>query len=598
MIETDVLVVGAGPAGLATAIALRRKNKDMRVLVLDKGRNPGSHVLSGAIVDDGDLGKLLTPEELAKLPVEARVTRESFRTIVTPGLSVKVPWVPPMMSSKGYPVGSLSKITAYLAQIAEQEGAAVMTGYAVTELVEENGRVVGARTGAKGVDKAGKPKSNYLAPEEIRAGVVVLAEGGAGILTDKLIAAKGLQGAKPQTYALAIKELIELPAGGGAARTASAPYQEKASHKAGEVMHTFGWPADLMTYGGGFVYHVSDTQVMVGYAYALDYRKSEIDPFELFRAYKSTKAVQAHVAGGKTVAYGAKVIPEGGYYAVPKPYAPGVLIVGDGAGLVDTLRIKGVHMAIESGLCAAEAILAGGGGADGVRALPGNGVGERYFEFLKGTRSWRELKRVRNVRAGFQYGVPVGVMMAGFAWMTRGAFPWWRVGGAEEDRAAMRPLVTPAERRDPHEEPPSVTPAERRDPHEEPPSVTPAERRAPLEEPISVTSAERRDPLGEPVGPDRLTDVFLSGTQHDEDQPCHLKIADSAVCAECQTKFGAPCTRFCPAEVYRLEDGKNGVLQVDFSNCLHCKTCKIKCPYGNIAWFFPQGGEGPRYTRM
>ncbi|MCQ2388740.1 MAG: electron transfer flavoprotein-ubiquinone oxidoreductase [Kiritimatiellae bacterium] len=529
MIETDVLVVGAGPAGLATAIALRRKSKAVRVLVLDKGRNPGSHVLSGAIVDDGDLGDLLTPEEIAKLPVEARVTRESFRAILSSGFSAKIPWVPPMMSSKGYPVGSLSKIAAYLAQIAEKEGAAVMTGYAVTELVEENGRVVGARTGAKGVDKAGRPKSNHLPPEEIRARAVVLAEGGAGILTDKLIAAKGLQGAKPQTYALAIKELVELP---------------KPDGRGGEVMHTFGWPADLATYGGGFVYHVSDVQAMVGYAYALDYRNPADDPFELFRAFKGSKAVQDHVRGGKTVAYGAKLIPEGGYYAVPKPYAPGVLIVGDGAGLVDTLRIKGVHMAFASGVCAAEAILACG---------PGEDPGERYFERLKRTRGWRELKRVRNVRAGFQYGVPAGVAMAGFAWMTRGAFPWWRVGSAEEDRAALAELGA---------------------------------------------AAKRRAPWPEPVGPDRLTDVFLSGTRHDEDQPCHLRIADPAACAVCREKFGAPCTRFCPAEVYRTPETADGGMQADFSNCLHCKTCKIKCPYGNIEWLFPQGGEGPRYTRM
>jgi electron-transferring-flavoprotein dehydrogenase len=244
MIETDVLVVGAGPAGLAAAIALKRGERKsgrdgrLRVLVLDKGRNPGSHALSGAIVDPSGFRGLLSDEEIAGLPFETRVTKESFRTLLCRRWSVKVPWVPPMMSSKGYPVGSLVKLVRYLADIAAKEGVEIHTGYAVTELLEENGRVVGARTGAKGLDKNDEKKSNYLAPEEIRAGTVILAEGGCGILTEKLIGVRRMHGTRPQTYALGIKELIEVPAG---------------TQQAGEVMHTFGWPSDFNTYGGGFV---------------------------------------------------------------------------------------------------------------------------------------------------------------------------------------------------------------------------------------------------------------------------------------------------------------------------------------------------------
>ena len=525
MIETDVLIVGAGPAGLAAAIALKRGAKERgkdapRVMVLDKGRRVGSHVLSGAIIDPSGFRGLLTEDEIAKLPVEAHVVKESFRTILCRGWSMKVPWVPPLMSSKGYPVGSLTKVVQYLGGIAEKEGVEIYTGYAVTELIEKDGAVVGARTGEKGLGKNGEKKSNYLASEEIRAKTTILAEGGCGILTERLIDAKELRGTRPQTYALAIKELIDVPAG---------------TQEAGEVMHTFGWPSDFMTYGGGFVYHISETQVMVGYAYALDYTRADADPFELFRQFKSSDAVKRHFAGGKTVAYGAKVIPEGGFYSVPKVEAPGVLIVGDGAGLLDSLRIKGVHIALQSGRAAAESLL----------------DGKSYTELLHATSGWREMKRVRNVRASFCYGVPFGVAAAGMAWITGGRLPWFRVPGLEEgDAAAMREGFR--------------------------------ERK-----PVAFESG--------PTMPDRLTDVFMSGTMHEEDQPCHLKIRDLAKCEECRSRFGAPCTRFCPAEVYRMEDGR---LEIDFSNCLHCKTCRIKCPMENVDWTFPQGGDGPRYTRM
>ncbi len=522
-IETDVLVVGAGPAGLATAISLKRRGYPGRVVVIDKGRSVGSHVLSGAVMDPAGFRDLLTEEEIAKLPIEVRVNRESFRLILGTGMSMPIPWVPPMMRAKGFPVGSLTKVARYLADIATRLGAEVYAGYAVTELVEKDGVVVGARTGEKGVDSAGKPKSNHLPSEEIRAKVTVLAEGGAGILTDRLIAAKGLEGRRPQSYAIGIKELIELPA--------------PAEGSGGTIMHTFGYPVDMGTYGGGFVYHVSDSQVMVGYALGLDYKDASLDAHELFRRFKATKAVQGHIAGGKAVAYGAKVIPEGGFYAMPRPYAPGVLIVGDGAGLLDGLRIKGIHLAIQSGIAAAEAIAAGS-----------DGVGERYYGLLKKTKGYREVKRVKNVHGGFTYGAPIGVAMAGFAWATFGAFPFWMFGRDHKDSETLMPLKR----------------------------------------------GSKKDGLPA-SGVDRLTDVFMSGTIHEEDQPCHLKLIDAAKCEECERRFGSPCTRFCPAEVYRREE--KGV-RMDFSNCLHCKTCKVKCPCENVEWTFPQGGDGPRYTRM
>ena len=541
MIETDVLVVGAGPAGLAAAIALKRRGYAGRVVVLDKGRSAGSHVLSGAVMDPSGFKDLLTEEETAALPVEAHVNRESFRFILGAKASLPIPWVPPMMQAHGYPVGSLTKVVQYLTKIAQGLGVEVYTGYAVTELVEENGRVVGARTGEKGVDREGAHKSNYLPSEEIRARITVLAEGAAGILTDRLIEEKGLAGKRPQSYAIGIKELIELPA--------------PVEGSGGTIMHTFGYPVDLRTYGGGFVYHVSDSQVMVGYALGLDYADASLDAHELFRKFKATDAVAPHIRDGKAVAYGAKMIPEGGFYALPKPYAPGVIILGDGAGLLDGLRIKGIHLALQSGVAAAAAIADEGIGGQGT----GNRAEERYFELLKKTRAYAEVKRVKNVHGGFTYCAPVGVMMAGFAWATFGRFPFGMVGKRHKDSQTLKPACPPVRSSPEHSNPQTLKPS------------------------------------NDSLFPDRLTDVFMSGTIHEEEQPCHLKVLDAAKCAACAEKYGSPCTRFCPAEVYRRDEG---ALRIDFSNCLHCKTCKVKCPFENIDWTFPQGGDGPRYTRM
>ena len=536
-IHTDILCVGAGIASLTTALALLRTLKAQgksvpRVTVIDKGRSVGSHVLSGAVVDMSGFKGLLTEEECSKMPIEARVSREAFHMLFDATHAMKIPWVPPLMQAHGYPVGSLTKLTQYFAQLCEKEGAEVYTGFAVTELIEDSkGRVVGVRTGDKGVDREGKPKSNFTPGEEIYAKVVVLGEGACGILTEKLIARKGLEGRRGQSYAVGIKEVVEVPAN---------------EARVGEIAHTFGYPSDWSTYGGGFVYHVSPTQVMICFAYALDYAHAEMDPHLLFRKFKAHPVMAEHIKGGKSVAYGAKVIPEGGYYSVPQVVADGAMIVGDGAGLVDTLRIKGIHIAAQSGRAAAETLAECWNKNDfSLAAL------QPYSDRLKKTEGWKQLKRVKNVRAPFSTNLVLGVMSAGCAWATFGAFPFWPVPMAP-DHEEMLPL-----------------------------------KGGKLPEPEALAASA--------TSPDRLTDVFMSGTIHDEDQPCHLKILDRATCDKCIKLYGAPCQRFCPAEVYRLEDGH---IHVDFSNCLHCKTCQIKDPFQNIEWTFPQGGDGPRYTRM
>ncbi len=536
-IETDILCIGAGVASLSTALSLLRtlKKKNVkklpRVTVIEKGRNVGSHVLSGAVIDPSGFDGMLTPEEITKIPIEAKVKKEAFH-MLSESASLPIPWVPRMMQAEGFPVGSITKLTIYLAELCEKEGAEVYTGFAATKLLEDaQGRVIGIKTGPKGIDRDSKKKSNYLEGEEVYAKTVVLGEGASGSLTKHLLAQKDMFGMRRQSYALGIKEIVEV-----------SPNPERV----GEIMHTFGYPSDSQTYGGGFVYQTAPNQVAIGYVYALDYTSPTANPHKLFRRFKAHPTIEPYLRGGKIVAYGAKVIPEGGFFAVPEVYNDGVLIVGDGAGLVDSLRIKGVHIAMMSGRAAGETL---------ANCWINNDFSkeslQQYEIKLKETSGWQQLKRVKNVRASFSKGIMTGVMSAGFAWATYGAFPFWQVN-IKRDFEGMKTL--------------------------------------------QQTASDDWEMQITPLSPDRLTDVFMSGTKHEEDQPCHLKILDTERCIkECIPKYGAPCLLFCPARVYALEDDH---IHVDFSNCLHCKTCQIKDPLQNIEWTLPQGGDGPRYTRM
>lgn len=536
-IETDILCAGAGVASLSTALSLLRTLKKQnvkklpRVTIIEKGRNVGSHVLSGAVIDPSGFDGILTPEEINKIPIEAKVKKEAFHMLSESG-SLPIPWMPRMMHAEGFPVGSVTKLAIYLAELCEKEGAEVYTGFAAAELLEDSqGRVIGVKTGPKGIDRDSKKKSNYLEGEEVYAKTVVLGEGASGSLTKRLLAQKDMFGMRRQSYALGIKEIVEV-----------SPNPERV----GEIMHTFGYPSDSQTYGGGFVYQTAPNQVMVGYVYALDYTSPTANPHKLFRRFKSHPIIEPYLRGGKIVAYGAKVIPEGGFFAVPEVYNDGVLIVGDGAGLVDSLRIKGVHIAMMSGRAAGETL---------ANCWINNDFSkeslQQYEIKLRETPGWQQLKRVKNVRASFSKGIMTGVMSAGFAWATYGAFPFWQVD-IKRDFEGMKTLQETA-------------------------------------------SDDWGMPIT-PLSPDRLTDVFMSGTKHEENQPCHLKILDTERCInECIPKYGAPCLLFCPARVYALEDDH---IHVDFSNCLHCKTCQIKDPLQNIEWTLPQGGDGPRYTRM
>lgn len=538
VMEFDVVCVGAGVASLATALRLVKRAKSdgsgtlPRVLVLDKGAAVGAHVLSGAVVDPAPMAELLDEKELGALPIFSRVTDESFR-FLTPRAGVQLPWLPPVMRSKGYPIVSLSAMTRHLAHCCDAAGVEVHAGFSAAQLLEQDGRITGVRVGDKGVAKDGSRRSIFQHGPDIGAKAVVLGEGASGVLTEALINGRKLRTGNPQTYALGIKELIEIPERKGTA---------------GRILHTFGYPHDAKTYGGGFVFGMSDRLVAIGLVTGLDYRNPKLNPHDLYRLFKLHPAVSPIIAGGRVVEYGAKVVPEGGFNSLPALAVSGAVIVGDGAGLLDSLRLKGIHLAVQSGLAAGDTLFecwkAGDFSQDALA---------KYPERLSRMSGWKQLRQVRNVRASFARGRIPGMIAAGLSMLTGGRLPPGRVRIENDSGAFRRHRTTTA--------------------------------------PLKARAADAALQL------DRLSDVFFSRTHHEENQPSHLKILKPERCGDCLAQYGAPCTRFCPAQVYSLaEDGRS--IRVDFSNCLHCKTCQIKDPLENIDWTLPEGGGGPRYMRM
>lgn len=539
--EFDIVCVGCGVASLSTVLRLLKRAKaegngtPPSVLVIDKGTTIGAHVLSGAVMDPAPMAELLDAAQFEALPTYAEVQAESFHRLTARG-SMKLPWIPPVMRAEGYPIVSLSAVTQYLAKQCEAAGAEIYAGFAGVDLLREGSRITGVRIGDKGVDKQGNRRSNFEAGPDLMAKVIVLGEGACGYLTEKLIARENLRGANPQTYAIGIKELLETP-----------------EHKGvgGTILHTFGYPQDSATYGGGFIYGMSDRLVAVGLVTALDYRNPNLNPHDLFRLFKQHPVVRPFIAGGKVVEYGAKVLPEGGLNSLPTLVADGALIVGDGAGLLDTLRLKGVHLAVQSGLAAGDTLFECWKSGDYSRAAL-----DRYPRQLETMSGWKQLHNTRNVRASFARGRLAGIMAAGLSVFTGGRLPAGRLS-LERDFEALQPKA----------------------------------------EAPAVPAVPKADTDEAPLQLDRLSDVFFSKTHHEENQPSHLKILDPERCKQCIPKYGAPCTLFCPAQVYtRAEDGVS--IHVDFSNCLHCKTCQIKDPLENIEWTCPEGGGGPRYSRM
>ena len=540
----DIVGVGCGVATLSTVLRLLKRVRDdpsssrkapPTVLIVDKGASIGAHVLSGAVVDTEPLADLLTLDEFAALPRLTTVKKESFHFLTARG-SVRVPWVPPQMCAEGLPIVSLSAVTRYLAGLCEKAGAEIYCGFSASELLRENGRIAGVRLGDKGVDKNGQPRSMFQPGPDLLAGVVILGEGACGFLSEQLIEQNRPGAPNPQTYALGIKELIETPERKGVA---------------GTILHSFGYPLDGKTYGGGFVYCLSDTLTAVGMVTALDYRNPTLNPHDRFRLFKLHPRVQEFIAGGKVVEYGAKVLPEGGFYSVPELVADGAILVGDSGGLCNSLRLKGVHLAVQSGLAAGDTLFDGWKNGDLSRAAL-----QKYPERLKTSTAWKQLERIRNVRASFRYGLVPGMISVGMSTCSGGLLPPGRMA-LEPDWKAMKAKA-------------GVRPCQ------PPPKAAGAEAGLQL---------------------DKLSDVFFSKTHHEENQPSHLKIPDPEKCKLCIQKYGAPCTLFCPGQVYVLKPDRQGI-HIDFSNCLHCKTCQLKDPLQNIQWTPPAGGGGPVYSRM
>ena len=541
VLEVDIVCAGAGMASLSTVLQLLKQAATQpdaqppTVMILEKGLYPGAHVLSGAVMDPAPLKRLLSEEEFASLPMYGPVTSEKF-SYLTPRHAFDLPMTPPPMKARGYPIVSLSAITRRLAELCEAAGAEIYTEMPVTALLEEEGRVVGVRLGDKGVDKDGKPKSNFEPGADVRAKMVILGEGAQGVVTRQLIEKYHLdQDANEQAYALGIKEIFEVPADPG---------------RVGHILHSFGYPLPYDMYGGGFVYCLDETHVAVGLVTALDYRRPEANLHELFRAYKAHPRINAFLTAGKAVAYGAKILPEGGLFAVPRLIAEGAMIVGDGGGLLDAVRLKGAHLAVESGIAAGNTLFNCWKNDDWSLARL-----QSYLTALEASEGWKKMHQYRNARQWFDYGLLPGMAAIGASFLTQGLLPPGRKSKAEDH----------------------------------PVRCTGAKKE------ISLPTLERHVEKTHKL--DIASDLYLSGTEHDENQPGHLVITDPERCKECIQLYNAPCTRFCPAEVYELPDGTEKIT-IQPSNCLHCKTCQIKCSLKNIEWTLPEGGGGPRYKIM
>lgn len=518
----DVVVVGAGPAGLATAIRLKQRKPELSVCVLEKGSEVGAHLLSGCVLQPDALDELLPAWREADLSIKVPVSGDEF-ALLTPSRRFRLP-TPPQQRNHGNLIVSLGALGRWLAAQAEALGVELFPGFAAADALVKDGRVVGVRVGDMGRERDGSEGPNFAAGVDIHASLTVLAEGCRGSLSKQLIARFKLdEGREPQTYGLGFKELWQLPPG----RTTP-----------GRVQHTVGWPLPGSIYGGSFVYHLDDDRAYVGFVVGLDYADPDFSPFEAFQQFKHHPSLRDLLQGGEIVSAGARTLVEGGIQALPKLDMPGALLVGDAAGTLDVVKIKGVHMAMRAGMLAADHY------AD-------TGSTEGYDAAWHASRSARELHRSRNIRPGFRWGLWRGMFNAALETVTFGKLPWTLSHHADHEATLRRDQIAA-------------------------PAVPYHERDLPPR--------------------DRLASVYFAQTAHEESQPVHLKVADTSICAtRCVTEYGNPCTKFCPAGVYEMVDGQ---LHINAANCVHCKACDIKDPYGIITWTTPEGGSGPNYLNL
>ena len=549
-LEVDILIVGGGPAGLSAAlrlVALQRREggEPLRIAVLEKSRQSGSHMLSGAIIDPSGLDVLLPDWKMLGAPVETAVSDDRVYYL-TERSRWRFPFTPPPLRNRGNYIISLNRFVRWLADQAESEGVDVFTGFAGAEVLYEADRVVGVRTGDRGVDKHGVRKETFEPGVDIRANVTILADGVRGNLTKTLIQKFRLTSSIPQTYAIGIKELWAIPSD---------------RVKPGLVIHTVGYPLRNEEFGGGFIYALSKEQLAVGFVVGLDYRDPLFDPHMAFQQFKQHPLVSPMLAGGEMIRYGAKALPEGGWHSIPRCHVDGALIIGDAAGFLNSVRLKGIHLAMKSGVCAADAAFTA------VRADDVSASKLAAFQTLVNNGSLRrELYPVRNVRQAFGAGFFAGMVFAGMSFMTRG---WWPLGqlwsGSGHKKMARLVEYYRAG----------------------PPGPDETSNKLKIDRTVTF---------------DKLTNVHHSGTRHEEDQPSHLIVQDTDVCrTRCRDDYGNPCVRFCPANVYEMIDDGSGTghhLHINASNCVHCKTCDIMDPYQIIDWVPPEDGGGPDYEGM
>ena len=549
-LEVDILVVGGGPCGMAAAIRLAQLQKasggePLSIAVLEKARDTGAHMLSGAVLDPAALRDLLPDYKERGAPLASEVHHDRVY-FLTRGAKVAFPFTPPPLRNHGNYIISLNRFVKWLGTIAEAEGIDVFTGFPAVELLYDEGRVTGVRTGDRGIGRHGEVKSNFEPGVDIRAKVTILADGVRGNLTKALVRRLGLdEGREPQQYALGIKELWELP---------------KDRVPAGTVIHTMGYPVRMEEFGGGFIYGMPDGLVSVGFVSGLDYQDPMFDPHVTFQHFKRHPLVASLLQGGQMVRYGAKAIPEGGWHTIPRVYADGVLIAGDAGGFLNSLRFKGIHLAMRTGMLAAEtafeAVRAGDVSSSALSA---------YQSRVDGSDVRRELYPVRNVHQSFGYGLLAGVAYSGFSLVSGG---WWARDPMRSHAGFERMNRIADYYRDGRPDPDAT---------------------------VNPVKIDRQLTF------DRLTNVHYSGTRHAEDQPSHLIVHDTNICVtRCREEYGNPCTRFCPANVYEIVDAGHGTkrLQINASNCVHCKTCDIMDPYQIIDWVPPEGGGGPQYEGM
>ncbi|MCB0271560.1 MAG: electron transfer flavoprotein-ubiquinone oxidoreductase [Bdellovibrionales bacterium] len=548
ILEVDFLFVGAGPANLASAITLKKQIQKLQetssntieepmIVVIEKASEIGGHQISGAVIDPSPLSEII-PDYMEKgCPFESPVTKEAVY-FLTENKSIRFPILPPQFHNQGNYVSSLSKFTSWLGNEAMEIGIEIFPGFAGVEVLYDGQRVMGVRTGDKGIDAKGNHKANYEQGMDIHAKCTIFGEGVRGYLTKQLIPKLGLSGMNPQVFETGVKEVWECPTG---------------RIQPGMVIHTMGYPLDSKTVGGSFVYGMKDNLLVLGLVVGLDYKDPFLEPYEELQKLKKHPMIASLIEGGKQVAYGAKAISAGGYYSMPQLTFDGGLIVGESGQLLDIARLKGVHVGMRSGIEAGKVlcdVFAKG------ESFTHENLKKYQTNFLT-SREGKDLFRSRNFHQALSQGIPKAFFHIGAQMITNG-------------RGIVDPMRIEHIDRESYQK---------------------------VQEKYGSTQAPLPEKTKHATSVDKLSSVYNAGTIHEEDQVSHLKIHDTKVCYDtCVDEFRSPCNRFCPAGVYEMiEKEGNHHLQVNFTNCVHCQTCDINCPKDNILWTPPEGGGGPQY---